>query len=316
MTTTFTQLLGIRHPIQQAAMGGVAIPELAGAVARAGALGMLCEFDDEPAPDRMSRALELGGSGAGGAVGMGFFGQWVDGDLETFELAAERLRLVEVFWRTPEADLVARARRCGAALVAWQVGSLDEALAAVDAGCDIVIAQGVEAGGHVRGTMPRQELLDVVLSRVSIPVVTAGGIATAAEVSAAIAAGAAAVRVGTRFVATAESNAHPAYVQALVDATSGDATVLTTAFGIGWPDAPHRVLASALTAAQHFEGEVVGQRNNPDGPAPIARFQVSTPSRKDNGHIEAMALYAGTGVGAVNAVESAAAVVADLTALL
>ncbi len=293
-------------------MGGVAIPELAGAVARAGALGMLCEFDDEPAPDRMTRALALG---AGGAIGMGFFGQWVDGDLETFELAAQRLRLVEVFWRTPEADLVARARRSGAALVAWQVGSLDEALAAVDVGCDLVIAQGVEAGGHVRGTTPRQELLDAVLSRVSIPVVTAGGIATAAEVSAAIAAGAAAVRVGTRFVATAESNAHPAYVQALV-AASGDDTVLTTAFGIGWEDAPHRVLASALTAAEHFDGDVVGQRNNPTGPVPIARFQVSTPSRKDAGHIEAMALYAGTGVGAVTAVESAAAVVADLTSLL
>jgi NAD(P)H-dependent flavin oxidoreductase YrpB (nitropropane dioxygenase family) len=69
METAFTRLVGCRHPLQQAAMGGVSVPELAGAVA--GALGMLCEFDVEAAADRMTRALHLAG---GGAVGMGFFG--------------------------------------------------------------------------------------------------------------------------------------------------------------------------------------------------------------------------------------------------
>jgi nitronate monooxygenase len=294
-------------------MGGVAVPELAGAVARAGALGMLCEYDAEPAADRMARALVLS---AGGAVGMGFFGQWIDGDLETFEIASDRLRVVEVFWSAPDPALVQRARRAGSALVGWQVGSLHEALAAVDAGCDFVVAQGMEAGGHVRGTTPRHELLELVLANVDVPVVTAGGIATAADVRVAIAAGAAAVRVGTRFVATEESNAHPAYVQALLAATSGDQTVVTTAFRIGWPDAPHRVLSSALAAAEAFDGDVVGQVNNRAGPAAIARFQVSTPSRNVVGHVEAMALYAGTGVGSVNAVQPAADVVADLVSLL
>ncbi|MDQ6675178.1 MAG: nitronate monooxygenase, partial [Chloroflexota bacterium] len=74
METPFTWLVGARHPLQQAAMGGVASPELAGAVAGAGALGMLCEYDVEPAPERIARALELS---SGGAVGMGFFGQWI-----------------------------------------------------------------------------------------------------------------------------------------------------------------------------------------------------------------------------------------------
>src|ERR1700694_2417565 len=132
-------------------MGGVAGPELAAAVARAGALGMLCEFDLEAAPDRMNSAL----AGAdGGAIGMGFFGHRVHDDLENFETAAALLRVVEVFWTLPDPALVARARSAGKALVAWQVGSVDEALAAQDAGCDFVIAQGVEAGGHVRGTQP------------------------------------------------------------------------------------------------------------------------------------------------------------------
>ena len=134
--TSFTQLVGCRHPVQQAAMGGVARPELAGAVAAAGALGMLCEFDAEPSTERITNALDLA---AGGAVGMGFFGHWMDGDLATFEEAASRLRVVEVFWTEPDAALVGRARGAGSALVAWQVGSVESALTAADAGCDFVM---------------------------------------------------------------------------------------------------------------------------------------------------------------------------------
>ena len=292
-------------------MGGVAVPELAGAVARAGALGMLCEFDLESPSDRMQRAVSLA---EGGSVGIGFFGQWIENDLETFEIAADRLRVVEVFWSAPDAALVDRARRSGDALVAWQVGSPTDALAAEDAGCDFVVAQGVEAGGHVRGTTPRGDLLQQVLAKVSVPVVAAGGIATASDVAAALDAGAAAVRVGTAFVATVESGAHPQYIEALVAARSGDATVLTTAFGEGWPDAPHRVLASALEAANAFDGDVVGEAGPVGGRYPIPRFSPATPSRHDDGHIEAMPLYAGTGVGEVNDIRRAADVVRDLVA--
>lgn len=294
-------------------MGGVATPELAGSVARAGALGMLCEFAPGSATERMSRALAS--AGAGGAVGMGFFGHWVARDLDTFETAAARLRVVEVFWTAPDRALVNRARRAGAALVAWQVGSVPDAVLAEDAGCDFVIAQGVEAGGHVRGTVPRLRLLEDVLAAVTIPVVSAGGIATAEDVAGVIAGGAAAARVGTRFVATAESSAHPAYVEALVRASEGD-TVVTTAFGVGWPDAPHRVLRSALEAATAYDGDVVGRNRVGDRVEPIARFDVATPTKHAEGDITAMALYAGEGVGHVGAVVSAADIVTELVALL
>jgi NAD(P)H-dependent flavin oxidoreductase YrpB (nitropropane dioxygenase family) len=314
MQTGFTRLVGCRHPLQQAAMGGVATPELAGAVARAGALGMLCEYAPEPAAERITRALEL--AGPGGSVGMGFFGFQIGTDLDTFEFAASRLRVVEVFWAQPDAALVERARRAGGALVAWQAGSVQEATAAEDTGCDFIVAQGVEAGGHIRGTMPRDELLRLVLGRLSIPVVTAGGIATAGEVAAAVGAGAAAARVGTRFVATAESSAHPAYVAALLAARSGDETVVTTAFSGGWPDAPHRVLRSAVERAQTYPGDVVGFVVEQGQRRPVQRFAVSTPHKDVEGEISAMALYAGTGVGAVNASQPAADVVADLVSEL
>ena len=313
METVFTQLVGCRHPLQQAPMGGVAVPELAEAVAGAGALGMLCEFAREAAADRMTRALHLAG---GGAVGMGFFGHWVGGDLGTFEMAAARLRVVEVFWTDPDAALVQRARRAGPALVAWQVGSTDGALAAAAAGCDFVVVQGVEAGGHVRGTTPREELLAAVLARTSIPVVAAGGVATATHVEAVITAGAAAARVGTRFVATTESGAHPAYVEALLSARSAEETVLTTAFSGGWPDAPHRVLRSAVAAAEAFDGDVVGYLVADGKRSPIPRFASATPSSQVQGSVAAMALYAGEGVGDVPEVRPAASVVADLVANL
>lgn len=98
------------------------------------------------------------------------------------------------------------------------------------------------------------------------------------------------MRVGTRFVATEGSYAHPEYVQALLAATSGDQTVLTTAFGVGWPDGPHRLLAGALVAAEQFEGEVVGQVSGPGGPSLVPRFSVVTRSINALGHIDAMAL--------------------------
>jgi nitronate monooxygenase len=290
-------------------MGGVAVPELAGAVARAGALGMLCEFDAQPAAERIERTLALAG---GGSVGMGFFGHWMNDDLETFEYAAAELRVVEMFWTEPDASLVDRARSAGRARVAWQVGTAASARAAQDAGCDFVVAQGVEAGGHVMGTTARADLLEAVLARVSVPVVIAGGISTAADVALAIGAGAAGVRVGTAFVATEESGGNAAYIDALVAARSGDETVMTTAFGEGWPDAPHRVLKSALAAAEALDLDVVGEAGAADARYPVPRFGVATPNRDVTGHVEAMALYAGTGVGEVSHIRSAADLVAEL----
>jgi nitronate monooxygenase len=154
------------------------------------------------------------------------------------------------------------------------------------------VLQGVEAGGHVRGTTPLLELLDSC--SLDVPVVAAGGITTGAARVAALAGGADAVRVGTRFVATPESAAHPAYVDALV---AGTDTALTTAFDRGWPDAPHRVLASAL--------EGLGATTGGD---------VQPPTRGETGDVAARALYAGVGVADVRDAPPAAVVLDRLLA--
>ena len=226
---------------------------------------------------------------------------------EVVEMVAARLPIVEFFYAWPDAARLPLGPVCG-----WQVGSVDEARAAVDAGCHYVIAQGVEAGGHVRGTVPLARLVGEIRNSVDVLIVAAGGIGSATDVRAAFALGADAVRVGTRFVATVESNAHPAYVNALVAANADD-TVLTEAFGVGWPDAPHRVLASAVAAAEATEHDVVGEAHRPDGTtAPMPRFGASLPTRDTTGDIAAMALYAGTSVGAVDRRQPAAEVVAEL----
>jgi NAD(P)H-dependent flavin oxidoreductase YrpB (nitropropane dioxygenase family) len=148
---------------------------------------------------------------------------------------------------------------------------------------------------------------------VDVPVVAAGGIATTRAAATAFAAGADAVRVGTRFLATRESGAHPEYVAALLAAGAGE-TVLTTTFSVGWPDAPHRVLASAVAAVEAFVGDTVGELVAGGDTYPLPRFAARTPSRDVTGSIPAMPLYAGEGVGDVTEIVGAADVVRELAA--
>ena len=181
-----------------------------------------------------------------------------------------------------------------------------------EAGCDFVIAQGVEAGGHVRGTTPAMKLLREVISAVDVPVLVAGGIGTGRAMAAALAAGADGVRVGTRFVAATETASHPEYVAALIAAEAHD-TVWTETFSGGWPDAPHRVLRSCLAAAEAFTGDVVGETTRLDGTrVPVPRFQAFVLDKTTTGTIAAMSLWAGESVGAVKRIQSAAQILHEL----
>ena len=225
-STPFTELVGCRLPLQMAVLGGgVGSVELAAAVSNAGALGMLPQWAPESADQRLARMQIL----TAAPFGMGFFAFDVDAQGIVFDDAARTARVVDVFWGDPDLDVVARIHD-GGALAFWQVGSRNEALAAAAAGCDAVVAQGVEAGGHVRGITPLLELLAQVVPAVDVPVVAAAGISTGRAMAAAMRAGASAVRVGTRLVATAESGAHPRYVDALLRACGESDTVLCTAF--------------------------------------------------------------------------------------
>ncbi len=228
------------------------------------------------------------------------------------DVAASLVDVVEFFYGDPDAGLVRRVH-AGGALAAWQVGSLNEALSAVDAGCDFIIAQGMEAGGHVRGTTALLPLLDQVLGKVNIPVLAAGGIGDARGIASALAVGAAGVRMGTRFVATPESGYHPRYIEAILAARSED-TVYTEKFSGMWPHAPHRVLRSCIDAADSFKGDMVGGMYIGSHWVDIPRFSVMAPLASATGAVEAMALYAGQSVGCIDSMRPAAELVRDLMA--
>jgi NAD(P)H-dependent flavin oxidoreductase YrpB (nitropropane dioxygenase family) len=303
MTTAFTRLVGCHSPIQLAPVGGgVGTPELALAVCETGGLGMIHSLDATPLSDRLAWLRDR----TAAPYGVGFFGFHLSHLASDLELAAATSRVVDVFWSDPDPDAVMRIH-AGGALALWQVGSVDDGLAAADAGCDAVVAQGVEAGGHVRGTTPLRALLDELVPRVAIPVVAAGGITTGAHVRRALDSGASAVRVGTRFLATTESAAHPDYLAALVAAKGEQDTELTTAFHVGWEGAPHRVLRDAIIAAGS-EPSPTAWLGHGTSRAPVERWSALPPTTSCSGTVTGMAMYAGTGVGEVTEILSAAEV--------
>ena len=212
-----------------------------------------------------------------------------------------------------DATLIARAHT-GGGRVLVQVASVEEARSAAAAGADALIVQGCEAGGHVQSRRPLLALLREVRAAMSLPIVAAGGIADPEAARAAVAAGADAVSMGTRFAASCESLAHPRYRERLMAADGAD-TVLTGLFDVGWA-APHRVLRNKVydlweatgsppSGQRPGEGEPVAE-----GPAgAIVRYAVSPAVIGMSGDIDAMAMYAGLGVGAVRSIEPAAEIV-------
>jgi nitronate monooxygenase len=283
LTTRFTELVGCRLPLQLAALGGVGTAELAMAVAEAGGLGMAPWVVELPAHP--------------GPLGKGFLLPYIS-DPEDIVAAIGGVRVAEFFWGEPDPRLVEAGHSAGA-LVSWQVGSVDEAKQAQHAGCDLVVAQGIEAGGHVRGREPLDLLLRDVLAAVKdVPIVAAGGVGTAERAAELIEAGADAVRIGTRFLATPECDTHPRYVEALIAATADD-TVITPHFDNEgrWP-APVRVLKQSLSNAA-----AEGNRS-------------TAPPNRQAANPLAMPCYAGLSVEAVTEVKPASEVVAELTSLL
>ncbi len=223
--------LGVQHPVVQAGMGGgIVRAPLAAAVSEAGGLGTL----GLASPRALAAELRAARERTRKPIAVNLLLPFVR---PAHADAIRQADVVVTFWGRP--------RRLSDRPWAHQCGSVAEARAAHAAGADAVIAQGVEAGGHVRGTTPAHALLQEIRSALSpsFPVLLAGGLADASDVRRALDAGAAGAVLGTRFLLTPESGAHPAYVQRLID---GSETVLTELFGQGWP-AAHRVIHNGAT---------------------------------------------------------------------
>ena len=284
----------------QAPIGPAATTELVEAVCGFGALGTLASSWTNPeALRRQVRRLRR-------SVGDRFCVNLVLAfdQRERLDVALdEGAGLVSFSWGV-DPELIKRAREAGT-VVLVQVGDLRAAEEAVDAGADVLIAQGVEAGGHVQGTTPLLELLGALRHTLDVPIVAAGGIADVASARTALAAGADGVACGTVYLAALEADVHPTYLERLIASESTD-TVLTTVFDVGWPNAPHRVIRNGTVAVWERAGrpstgerpgedEVIGTRAG----VPVVRYGDAQPTIDTAGDIASMALYAGTSVGLV-----------------
>jgi len=304
LQTAFTRLVGCEVPIQLAGMGSILSPELAAAVSEAGALGQItfAGIELEDAAQRLEKLSSLTSKPFGVNLLIPFL------DRQIFEMAIHKARVIDFFWGDPDPSLIQLVHKAGA-LASWQVGSVEEAIAAEKADCDFIIAQGIEAGGHIRGTLALLPLLTQVLDKVSIPVLGAGGIGSGRSLAAVLGAGAAGARMGTRFIAAKESNAHADYVRAVISAQAED-SVRTSKFEVDCLLCPstHGVLRSALEAAEAADGAYVAEFEGEQ----IARFRGTAPYKGFTGNVGAMACYAGQSVGEVRGVQPAAEIVAEL----
>ena len=237
-------LCGIEIPIFQAGLGGVAGPDLAAAVSQAGGLGHLGCIRRSAADVRLWIRETRKKTERPFGVNLVPPGGGPDGfEAQLSVVLEERPKVLSLFWGD-FSQVIPRAKAAGIVTMV-QVGSVAEARKTARDGADIVIAQGIEAGGHVRGKIGLMALLPAVIEAVRpVPVLAAGGIADAAAVDAVLHMGAAGAWVGTRFVATHESLAHDIYKQRLVAAGTDD-TYHGHFYSYGWRlGTPYRAIRS------------------------------------------------------------------------
>jgi nitronate monooxygenase len=309
-------MLGIDIPIILAPMGGAVAPRLAAAVSNAGALGTLplWRADIETLRRAVQKTRSLTSKPFAVNLNMEFPQE------ERLEACLEeKVPVISFFWRDPGA-LVKRAK-AGGAVVMYTVGNANDARRAVDIGVDVVVAQGWEAGGHVRGTVATLPLVPSVVDAVGdTPVIAAGGIADGRGMAAALALGAAGVWVGTRFLASEEVSIHPEYQRRILAACENDTAWCENVFDGGWANAPHRVLRNSTlrdweaagrppSGQRPREGEIVARS---ESRGDVDRYMSFTPGPDTVGEIEPLSLWSGQGVALVRKVQPAAEIVREM----
>jgi len=297
-------------------MGGAVGPELAAAVSEAGGLGILplWRADIETVRRVIRETKRLTKKPIGVNLNMEF------PQAERLDVCIdEGVEVVSFFWKSPS-PLLEKAKSAGI-ITMHSVGSANDARMAIDLGVDAVVAQGWEAGGHVRGSVATLPLVPSILDVAGdIPVVAAGGISDGRGLAAVLSLGASAAWIGTRFLASSEATIHGEYRAAILRAKETDTVHLNSLFDGGWPNAPHRVLKNSTVSIwdkagrpdagkRPGEGEIIASSPTHGD---ILRYQSITPGPDVEGNIEALSMWAGQGVAMVQDVEPAALIVSEL----
>jgi NAD(P)H-dependent flavin oxidoreductase YrpB (nitropropane dioxygenase family) len=331
LSTRLTREYGVRYPFVSAGMGFVSYPPLVTAVSNAGGIGVLGNaIEPPPSTQQLIRMIAAGTRSLFGvdllhdttAFGPATTDQHID------VCVAERVRLVIFHFNVPPRQWVDRLH-AGCCRVWMQAASLEQALDAAAVGVDGIVAQGRQAGGHNKSVVRTVPLLRQIIPAVKpLLVLASGGIATGADVAAALNNGADGVWVGTRMVASAEAYAHTEYKRRLLAAPT-PATAVTTAFGPEFPNVPYRVLRTPLV------DKVAGREDQIPPPDPsdppigqtilfpftlrvpytMPPFSAAVPTPDTRGRFDQMGFPAGEdSVQKIKSIKPAATIVAEMMA--
>lgn len=289
----------LKYPIFQGAPGG---DELAIALSNSGAMGALQLSSSSP-----EEAYKMVTKVKSATKGNFYVNYILHFEPKSLDKALEAgAPIVQFSWGIPDKKTVSKIRAANAKL-GIQVASMNSAKSAIELTPDFLICQGIEAGGHVQSnTSLLTALKEVIEVAQNIPVLASGGIATGHDIRNVLNAGASGAVLGTRFVATKESNLHDDYKTSIIQAGQ-DSTVFTICFDKGW-SALHRVLKNKtyqmweavgcpLPGNRPGETDIVATR--PDG-SKVERYSVQPPMRDFQGSLNELAMYAGQGVDRVN----------------
>ena len=327
LRTRFTADYGLEAPIALAGMGFISTPRLAAAVANGGGFGSVAA--GLTSPGALRNLIATTRSMTDRPFGLNFIVETTAfGPLTSEEhidvCVTEDVPVVSFFWNLPPVEWLMRLKNRGCR-VWFQTSSIPLALEAVAMGADLVIAQGEEAGGHNKANTGLFVLLPAMIDALGgkVPVLAAGGIADGRGLAAALCLGADGVWMGTRFLATEESNAHPTYKQRVVEAGPGD-LAKTFLFGPEWPDAPMRVIRNRVvrewagrdsaTPSPPDSPQKIGTTKIGDMPYDMPKFAAILPTPETDGDFEEMCLAAGESAALIHDVVAAGEVVRRIAA--
>jgi NAD(P)H-dependent flavin oxidoreductase YrpB (nitropropane dioxygenase family) len=328
--TRLCAAFGIEHPILNAGIAAGAGPELAAAVSNAGGLGVIGASGMPPdfLRARVARTRELTDRPFGANVILDDLGKPEHEELireRCLTLIDERVPLLVFFVGDPT-PYVEPAHAAGVR-VGIQVGSPAEARHAADAGVDLVIAQGLEAGGHVAARASLFVNLPTIVDAVApLPVLASGGIADGRGLAAALVLGAEGVSLGTRFVASEEAFVLDEYKRRVVDSDAEETFYSDDLFDVFWPNVPHRTLKAGAyrewdaagrppSGQRPHEGDPIGTVRSPfRDPVEIPRYASFMMTPWFEGDVELGPIWAGESVALVHEILPAAEIVRRIAA--
>lgn len=307
LKTRFTDLLGLDYPVMSAPMSNHSGGRLAAAVSMSGGLGTFGGSNSFGA-DWFSEQIAFIRSQTERAFGVGFITQLLAGSSENLEIAlAERVPVL-IFSFADPSPWIGRVHAAGAVVIC-QVQTIEGAQIALNAGADVLLAQGNEAGGHTGEINLLPLLVELVERHPGIPVLAAGGISSGRALAGALAAGAEGASLGTAMLATPEAVEVPDAFKEQILRSGAQDTVYTKLYDLlgddPWPEGiAGRVYRNLLVRQwQGRDDEILARREELASDAAAARVR---------GDPEIGSVYMGQGAGQVKAIRLAGEVIRDI----